>query len=413
MKILYLTREYPPDVYGGAGVHLEHLAREMSRLASVEASCFGDRPNEDGNPAVRRFRSSNSALSKNRDRAAGALVAFDVGLRFVAEPIDADIVHCHTWYSYFGGIAAKLAYGRPLVVTVHSLEPLRPWKREQLGRGYDLSCWIERQALQLADAVIVVSEHHRRELASLFPAVPPEKVQVIMNGIDTSVYRPADPGEVLKRREIAETDPYVLFLGRISRQKGILHYLRAAALLPESVQIVLCASAPDEPQVERDTERAVEELRARGRRVVWIREMVSREEAVRLYSGAAVFCCPSIYEPFGLINLEALACGTPVVATAVGGIPEVVKDGWTGYLQPYSPISPDDPEPRDPEELARGLAHSLQALIDDPRLREEFGRRGRADVIERFGWDRIAARTFSIYQELTAAGSNRSNGDPT
>jgi starch synthase len=399
MKVVYMSREYPPEVYGGAGVHLEHLARAMARLARVEVLCFGDRPRETGNPGVTGYPYGDPVFDANPEPAAKALAALHTCLRFNAAPIEADVVHCHTWYGHFGGVLAKIAYGIPLVVTVHSLEPLRPWKREQLGRGYDLSTWVERTTLEMADAVIAVSERDRTEVSRRF-AVKPDLLHVVPNGVDPSVYRKVVGKETLRRHGIDPERPFVLFLGRMSRQKGILHYLRAAERLSPGIGVVLVSASPDSPEFEREVERAVEDLRGRRGGVTWIRSMLPREEAIALYSEAAVFCCPSVYEPFGIINLEAMACETPVVGTAVGGILETVVPGETGLLVEFEPRGGDDAEPVDPERLARELAEAIESLAGDEPRRTEMGRRGRRRVSEVYGWDNVAERVHRIYRSV-------------
>jgi glycogen synthase len=406
VKVVFMTREYPPRIYGGAGVHVEHLVRAMSKRAQVQVHCFGERPAVEGNPQVVGHPEPDPLFVDNPDPAAGALQALATCLRFNARPPEADVVHCHTWYSHFGGLLARIAYGLPLVVTVHSLEPLRPWKREQLGRGYDLSTWVERTTLETADAVIAVSETDREEILRRF-SVAPERLHAIPNGVDCDVYRPVDGAETLARHGIDAGRPFVLFLGRISRQKGTLHFLRAAELLPPEVGVVLCAASPDSEAIEREVEAAFGALRERRPGAIWIREMLPREQAVALFSEAAVFCCPSIYEPFGIINLEAMACETPVVGTAVGGIREVVVPEETGILVDYERAAQVDAEPSDPARLAQDLAAAIARLIADPALRVEMGRRGRTRVLEHYGWDRIAERVAGVYQSVMARGEGR------
>jgi alpha-maltose-1-phosphate synthase len=404
MNVLYLTREYPPHVYGGAGVHVEHLAPEMARLANVEVLCFGDQDEPDSNPVVRGLPYGAGLFRDYPGRARGALSALETGLAANARPLTADVVHCHTWYTHLGGVVAKLAHGIPLVVTVHSLEPLRPWKREQLGRGYDLSCWLERTTLEMADAVIAVSRHDGEVIRERF-AVDPRRVTVIPNGVDTEVYRPVQAPATMQRYGIDPATPHVLFLGRITRQKGIGHFLAAARLLPPETQIVLCASGADTPELAAETAAAIADLRAaRGeRKIIWIDEMVPREDAIALYSHAAVFCCPSVYEPFGIINLEAMACRTPVVASRVGGIPDVVVPGETGELISFAASGPDDAEPVAPERFAADLAAAITGLLNDPDRRRRMGEAGRRHVKSAFGWDAIARRTHALYAELVAA----------
>ncbi|MBD3219754.1 glycogen synthase [bacterium] len=405
MNVLYLTREYPPHVYGGAGVHVEHLVAEMARLASVEVRCFGDQDDPDASPAVIGLPFGDGMFAEHPQKVGSALSALETCLAANARPPEADVVHCHTWYTHLGGILARLAYGIPLVVTVHSLEPLRPWKREQLGRGYDVSCWVERTALEMADAVIAVSRHDQQVIRERF-RVPEDRVRMIPNGIDAEIYRPVEAPEVLSRHGIDPGRPYVLFLGRITRQKGIGHFLAAAAELPPDIQIVLCASGADTEEIATETSGAIGRLRADrpGGNVVWINSMVPREDAIALFSHAAVFCCPSVYEPFGIINLEAMACETPVVASAVGGIPDVVVPGETGELVAFTPRSEDDPEPADPRRFAAELGAAITGLVTDPDRARRYGEAGRRRVVEEFGWDAIARKVHAVYGEVIDAG---------
>ena len=318
----------------------------------------------------------------------------------VADPVEADVVHVHTWYTHLAGLLARLAYGIPLVLTVHSLEPLRPWKREQLGGGYDVSSWIERTAIESADAVIAVSEGTRADVLRLFD-VDESRVHVIYNGIDPDFYRPDPATDALERYGVDPERPYVLFVGRITRQKGIIHLVRAIRHLDPGIGVVLCAGQPDTPEIGREMEEGVRAAQAARDNVVWIGEMVSRTDVRQLYSHAAVFCCPSVYEPFGIINLEAAACETPVVASAVGGIPEVVVDGETGLLVPVE-LRLDDPmSPVDPDRFERGLAAGINALMADPGARDAMGRAGRKRAVDHFGWTAIARQTADLYRTLS------------
>ncbi|HWC05284.1 MAG TPA: glycogen synthase [Methylomirabilota bacterium] len=402
MKVLVLTREYPPDVYGGAGVHVEYLTRELAKLAAVEVRTFGDQKVEAGNLVVHGYGTAAEAPDNPEDSQPFAPVvrALRTCLSLGVPPTGADIVHSHTWYVAFAGLLARLLHGVPLVVTAHSIEPLRPWKREQLGRGVDVSAWAERAALEAADAVIAVSTEMRRDLLRHF-AIAPERIHVIPNGIDTDTYRPALDRTRLRRFEIDPARPYVLFVGRISRQKGLLHLVRAIPAVDPGTQVVLCAGMPDTAELAREVEAAVARVQATRPGVVWIREMVDRPTAVELYSHAAVFCCPSVYEPFGLINLEAMACQVPVVATAVGGIPEVVVDGETGLLVPVDLVEHGGVvEPRDPEGLARDLARALNTLLADPARRTAMGVKGRQRAESLFSWAAVARRTLDLYTAL-------------
>jgi glycogen synthase len=327
------------------------------------------------------------------------LAALSRDIAMVAEPVDADIVHVHTWYTHFAGILARLAFGIPLVLTVHSLEPLRPWKREQLGGGYDVSSWIERTAIESADAVVAVSRGTRADILRLFD-LPEERVHVIHNGIDPEFYQPDPRTDALARHGVDPAVPYVLFVGRITRQKGIVHLVRAIRHLDPGIGVVLCAGQPDTPDIAHEMEEGVRSAQAERPNVVWIGEMISREEVRQLYSHAAVFCCPSVYEPFGIINLEAAACETPVVASAVGGIPEVVVDGETGLLVPVE-LSVDDPmSPVDADRFELNLAGAINALMADPSAREVMGRAGRRRAVEHFSWGAIARQTADLYASL-------------
>ena len=399
IRALFLTREYPPEVYGGAGVHVDYLTRELARLIPVEVRTFGDQDLSGKNLDVRGFRFSQGASEDVPEEFLLPLQALRVGIGFAGRVIRADVVHCHTWYAHFGGLLAKILYGIPLVVTAHSLEPLRPWKREQLGRGADLSAWVERTALEAADAVIAVSQEMKADILKHF-RVAAERVPVIHNGIDPEEYRPVDARDRLARFGIDLARPTVLFVGRISRQKGILHLLAAIPRLDPHAQVVLCAASPDSQEISREVEAAVAEAQTARSGVIWIREMVDRPTAVQLYSQASVFCCPSIYEPFGIINLEAMACETPVVATAVGGIREVVVHGETGFLVPVERQAEPPFEPVRPEEFAGDLARSINALLADPALCRRMGVSGRRRVEERFSWRAVAEKTLGLYRTL-------------
>ncbi|MEV8320203.1 glycogen synthase [Streptomyces sp. NPDC059900] len=384
MRVGLLTREYPPDVYGGAGVHVEFLARELADLVDVDVHCWGS-----GGAAGGLVRHQAwDAL----DGANDALRTFSVDLSMAASLTGCDLVHSHTWYANLAGHFGKLLHGIPHVMTSHSLEPLRPWKAEQLGGGYALSGWAERTAVESADAVIAVSRGMRADILGCYPAIDPAKVHVVYNGIDTSLYRP-DPGtDVLERLGIDPERPYVLFVGRITRQKGVPHLLRAAKELDPATQLVLCAGAPDTPQIDAEFRTLFEELsQARGA-VHWIPEMLPREQIVQLLTHARVFVCPSVYEPLGIVNLEAMACGTPVVASDVGGIPEVVADKSTGLLVPY--------EEKEPAAFEARLAQALNELVGDPRAATRMGAAGRDRAVGEFGWDAVARQTTRVYEEL-------------
>lgn len=398
MRALIMTNEYPPNVYGGAGVHVEYLTRELARLIDVDVRTFGEQDETTDSLRVKGYGVAHD-LSRADKQLSPVLAAFSRNLACVAEPIAADVVHCHTWYTHFGGVVAKLAYGIPLVVTVHSLEPLRPWKREQLRGGYDISSWIERRALQMADAVIAVSTGTKEDVLRLFD-VSPSRITIIPNGIDTDEYQRTDATDAFTRFGIDPKKPYVLFVGRITRQKGIVHLVRAIRHLDPGFAVVLCAGAPDTREIAAEMKAAVDEAQARRPDVHWVAEMVDKPTIRQLYSHAAVFACPSVYEPFGIINLEAMACETAVVASAVGGIPEVVVDGETGLLVPFETTSDDTSEPADADRFERDLAAAINTLMADPPRREAMGLAGRRRAIEHFGWASVARQTIDLYRSL-------------
>jgi len=401
VKVLFLTNEYPPNIYGGAGVHVSYLSRQLANTIAVEVRCFGDQRLEERNLKVIGFEldTSNFTCPKPLRSAFGAVRRCT---DFNTTNIASDLVHCHTWYSHFGGILAKKNYGLPLVITVHSLEPLRPWKREQLAGGYEFSLWIEKTALEMADAIIAVSRETKDDIERLFN-VDPARVHVIHNGIDLNEYRKIDSTDALKRYGIDPARPYLLFVGRIARQKGFQHLVRAIQFMDRDFQIVLCAAAPDTPQLAEEMRVAVERAEAQRSGIIWINEMVDQQTACELYSQAAVFICPSIYEPFGIINLEAMACETAVVASAVGGIKEVVVDGETGFLVPLEQMKESPFEAIDPEKFARDLAERVNELMRNRQLRESFGKAGRKRVEENFSWAAIAEKTKALYTSLLSS----------
>lgn len=399
MRIMFMTNEYPPNIYGGAGVHVEYLSKELAKLDDVEVRSFQEQSFVEGQLTVRGTRVDGGQFSGCPVPLISPLRALATCLAFNGQGISADVVHCHTWYTHFGGVLAKLLYGTPLVITVHSLEPLRPWKREQIGRGYELSSWVEKTALEMADAVIAVSTSTRDDITRLFN-IAGAKMHVIANGIDTDEYRQVNRPEVLTRFGIDYGGPYVLFVGRMTRQKGLLYLLKAIDRIDPQIQVVLCAGESDTPALQVELEGMVDELKRRRPGIVWIPEMVERSTAIALYSHAAVFCCPSIYEPFGIINLEAMACGTPVVGSAVGGIPEVVVDGETGYLVDVKLSDAPPHDPSDPDSFVAGLAHAIDRLALDPELARKMGAAGRQRVVEHFSWRSIAKQTFDLYKTL-------------
>jgi glycogen synthase len=398
LEALILTNEFPPNVYGGAGIHVGELARELRRRIALDIRTFGTREQDAEGWRVRGYPPAHD-LEGAEPRMRGAWGALSRDLAMALDPVRAQVVHCHTWYVHLAGLLVRAAYGIPLVVTVHSLEPLRPWKREQLGGGYDVSTWVERTALESAEAVIAVSQGTRADVLRLFD-VAPGRVHVIHNGIDAEFFAPDPAVDALERYGVDLGVPYVLFVGRITRQKGIIHLVHALRQLDPGIGVVLCAGQPDTPEIAAEMEDGVAEARAHRPNLVWIPEMVSRTDVRQLYSHAALFACPSVYEPFGIINLEAMACERPVVASAVGGIPEVVVDGETGVLVPLE-LSPEDPmSPADPGRYASDLAAAINRLMADAGLRARMGSAGRRRAVERFSWSSIADQTIELYRGL-------------
>jgi glycogen synthase len=397
-KVALFTNEYPPNVYGGAGVHVEYLSRELAKLVAVEVRSFGSQDTHDGLLRVKGYAPWAEAKQNTDPRFGGALDAFARNLAMAKDTLDAQIVHCHTWYADMAGVIAKKLWGVPLVLTIHSLEPLRPWKVEQLGNAYHLSSWMERTGIEDADAIIAVSQETRNDVLRFFK-VAPERVPVIHNGIDLDQYRKNPATDALTKRGVDVTKPFVLFVGRITRQKGIIHLVNAIPDIDPSLQIVLCAGAPDTKEIGAEMSERVAEVSKNRPRVIWIQEMLPRADVIQFYSHAAVFCCPSVYEPFGIINLEAMACETAVVASAVGGIPEVVVPNETGVLVDLA-LKPGTFDPVDPVAFSRGLADGINAVALDPATRERFGRNGRKRVEDHFSWTAIAHRTLDLYQSL-------------
>jgi glycogen synthase len=399
MKALFITREFPPYVYGGAGVHVEYLSKELSKLMEIDVRCFGDQDEINGRTTVKGYAYGGDTFAAANSLLKPVLQTLQTNIEMNIQAIDADVVHCHTWYSNFGGILAKLMYGTPLVVTTHSLEPLRPWKREQLGRGYDTSSWIEKTTIEMADAIVAVSEETKEDVLKHFD-VDENKIHVVYNGIDLKEYQESTSTDSLSKHKIDPNLPYVLFVGRITRQKGIIHLVNAIKYLDEDVQVVLCAGAPDTEDIAKEMEDLVSEVQKERNNVIWIDEMLPKSEVIELYSHAAVFCCPSIYEPFGIINIEAMACKTAVVASAVGGIKEVVVHGETGLLVPVEQQKIAPFEPTDPEKFSKDLAEGVNQLIRDENLRTQMSIKGRQRVEEKFSWTEIAKEIKSIYESL-------------
>jgi starch synthase len=392
-----ITREYPPHVYGGAGVHVEYLSREMAKTIDVEVHCWGEQHEDSGHLHVRGQEPWKALQSGEKFQT--ALEAMSLNLLQMNSLGNIDIVHTHTWYASMAGFLAKKLYGIPFVLTTHSLEPLRAWKAEQLGSGYAMSSWMERTAVLDADAIIAVSNGTRADILRAYPEVKPERIHVIYNGIDLEEYQRTTDTDALVKYGVDPARPYVLFVGRITRQKGVTHLVDAIRYLPAETQVVLCAGAPDTSEIAAEMRAKVEEARRQNPNIVWIETMAAKPEIIQLYSHATVFCCPSVYEPFGIINLEAMACGVPVVASATGGILEVVVDGETGSLVPFA-ADTGTGFPSEPEKFARDLAAKISDLLANPEKCRRFGEAGRRRVEAQFSWSAIAAQTIALYRKL-------------
>ncbi len=437
MRVGIITKEYPPNVYGGAGVHVEYLARELARKIEVEVHCWGEQESDTGNLKVHGDTPPPEVTGDTPAKFKAAIDAFALNLSTMKELGAIDLVHTHTWYAAMAGFLAKKLYGIPFVLTTHSLEPLRAWKAEQLGSGYALSSWMERTAILDADAVIAVSNGTKADILTAYPEIDPARIHVIYNGIDLNEYQQTSASDALTKYGIDQTRPYVLFVGRITRQKGVTHLVDAVRFLPPGTQVVLCAGAPDTEEIAAEMREKVETLRKEtpgsqhaavelhtpeggqalatgdptgtGHNIVWIEQMVSKGEAIQLYSHCAVFCCPSVYEPFGIINLEAMACKAPVVASAVGGILEVVippgsTEPETGLHIPFEP-DPATTFPAHPDQFARDLADAIVTLLNDPARAKAMGEAGRRRVEATFSWQAIASQTIALYQTLLTAPS--------
>ncbi len=407
MRVALLTREYPPDVYGGAGVHVEHLAKELTGLPGLEVevrrfASGSERRRHKGRPTVREFGPSADLGGDDGSSTAAVLGVMSVDLAMASSLEAIDVVHSHTWYTNLAGHLTKLLYGVPHVLTAHSLEPMRPWKAEQLGPGgYDVSRFLEQTAMEGADAVIAVSEAMRADIEQTYPQVQASRIEVIHNGLDPAAFEPDGRTDALDRYGIAAGRPIVLFVGRITRQKGITHLLDAVPDIDARAQIVLAASAPDTPDLAREVEQRVTQIKGDRGDVVWIDRALAHDELIQLMTHATVLVCPSTYEPLGIVNLEAMACEAAVVATDTGGIPEVVEDGRTGFLVPFEVLHRTG-TPRDPVQFARDIAERVNALISDPDLAQRFGEAGRQRVIERFTWRAVAERTAELYRSLVS-----------
>lgn len=399
MKVVFYTKEFPPYVYGGAGVVVEYLAEELAKLMKIDVKCFGDQDMTSENTTVKGFPFDNAIFENSDSKLKSVLNSLHTCLHMNAEKMDADVVHCHTWYAQFAGIVAKLCYGVPLVITTHSLEPLRPWKKEQLGHGYEASSWIEKTAIEMADAVIAVSKETKEDVLKYFD-ISPEKIKVIYNGINLSEYVVTEETSTLDKFGIDKSKPFVLFVGRITRQKGIIHLVNAIKYIDPETQIVLCAGSPDTPEIGKEMEDSVNEVKKTRNNIFWIDEMLPKKEVIQLYSHAAVFCCPSIYEPFGIINVEAMACETAVVASAVGGIKEVVVHGETGILIPLEQQDVAPFEAVNPDKFSRDLAEGVNKIINDKELKNAMAKKGRERVETTFDWEAIAKQHKELYKSL-------------
>jgi starch synthase len=423
------TREYPPQVYGGAGVHVDYLSRELAKEIEVEVHCWGPQQADQGRLHVRGAEPWDEISNGTEGKFTGALEALSLNLTQVKALEGIDVVHTHTWYMSMAGYLAKKLYDVPFVMTTHSLEPLRAWKAEQLGTGYAMSSWMERTAILDADAIIAVSQGTKADILRAYPETDPERIHVIYNGIDLAEYRKTSETKALTDYGVDPAVPYLLFVGRITRQKGVTHLVEAIQHLPAGTQIVLCAGAPDTPEIAAEMRAKVEAVRrftpgsqravvenfapegghsiatgdptGTGHNLVWIEQMVTKEEAIQLYSHCAVFCCPSVYEPFGIINLEAMACKAPVVASATGGILEVVIEGETGHLVAFEAHEVTT-FPTDPAQFAKDLAARITQLLADPDKAQRMGEAGRKRVEEHFSWTAIAAQTIQLYESLIA-----------
>lgn len=393
MRVDILTKEYPPEIYGGAGVHVTELVRALRSTTEVQVRCFGAPRSEKGVTAY--------SVPDTLSTANAALQTIGVDLAMANDVIGADVVHSHTWYANEAGRMAQLLYGIPHVVTAHSLEPLRPWKAEQLGGGYRVSSWIERSAYEAADAVIAVSAGMRADILRSYPSLDAAKVVVVHNGIDTEQWQPTSDPSVLAHWNIDATRPTVVFVGRITRQKGLPYLLAAISQLAPEVQVVLCAGAPDTPEIKAEVETAVAELQQQRTGIIWIPDHLSRHELCAVLSAATVFVCPSIYEPLGIVNLEAMACGIPVVGTATGGIPEVVADGETGWLVPIVQAQDGTGTPTNPEQFVSDLARALSVALSDSERTARMGAAARQRAIDHFGWAAIAEQTRAVYNRVT------------
>ena len=401
MKIALFTNEFPPNIYGGAGVHIDFLSQELAKLAEIEVRCFGTQNEHLDSMNVLGIQSSLTKMEDNENPHIKMFHNLSKNVEMSQHTLKADIVHCHTWYTHLAGIFTRELLQAPLILTTHSLETHRPWKVEQLGNGYFLSRWIENHAYNTADGVIAVSEQMKTDVIEAY-GINPEKVTVIHNGIDPEFYKPTFDIELLNEYGINPDVPFVLFVGRITRQKGISGLIEAAQYFNENCQIVLCAGAPDTEEIAQETSALIDQLKAKRKGVILISEMLPREKVKVLCSHARVFACPSLYEPFGIINLEAMACETPVVGSHVGGIPEIIVEGKTGYLIPLESVSRTNFNPLNPLAFQQAFAYKVNLLLDNAELANTMGKAGRERVLQKFSWESIAKTTFNYYQEVIA-----------
>jgi len=399
MKIALFSNEFPPNIYGGAGVHIDFLSQELAKLGDVEVRCFGNQEEEIGTMQVLGIQSSLNQMEDANNPHIKMFHNLSRNVEMSQHTLKADIIHCHTWYTHLAGIFSRELLQSPLILTTHSLETHRPWKVEQLGNGYFLSRWIEHQAYNTADGIIAVSQQMKTDVIEAY-GVSPEKVTVIHNGIDPEFYKPTFDNELLLEYGINPNIPFVLFVGRITRQKGISQLISAAKYFNKNCQVVLCAGAPDTPEIAKETEELISDLKATRDGIILISEMLPREKIKVLYSHARVFACPSLYEPFGIINLEAMSCETPVVGSAVGGIPEIIIEGETGNLITLESISRTDFNPKNPEAFQKDFAKKINVLLEDENLANKMGKAGRQRVLDIFSWESIAKTTFNYYAEV-------------
>ena len=399
MKIALFSNEFPPNIYGGAGVHIDFLSQELAKLGQVEVRCFGNQLESTNSMNVIGIQSSLNKMEDDANQHIKMFHNLSKNVEMSQNTLVADVIHCHTWYTHLAGIFSRELLQVPLILTTHSLETHRPWKVEQLGNGYFLSRWIENHAYNTADGIIAVSQQMKTDVIEAY-GVAPEKVTVIHNGIDPEFYKPTFDTDLLLEYGINPEIPFVLFVGRITRQKGISQLISAAKYFNKNCQIVLCAGAPDTEEIARETESLIQELQSQRDGIILISEMLPREKIKVLYSHARVFACPSLYEPFGIINLEAMSCETPVVGSAVGGIPEIIIEGETGYLIELESISRTDFNPKNPEEFQKNFAEKINLLLDDENLATQMGKAGRERVLDIFSWESIAKTTYNYYEKV-------------